>query len=310
LSQPTASAAIAAAAQQQRPDQQLQTFSFAPRNQLASRFGARHTEDRLDPAIVEAALVDLAAADHAPLTRWSAVRTWALAGLMARFDVHVGITDVGADILFGGRPIYGRHQRRAPLGRIPALHRLRRTRPWPRAHQRWTGLWAPEDIGAQEIDFEHIDAHGAESGKSTEADAISAAIGLDVRVRLPHQLQAQYRAGRAHGVRLRAPLASGRMVEMTADMPTEMKRGLLRDQVVLRAVVRGWLPGDLPAPPRLRQTATVMLDGPCAHLLHGLRGDLVRPAALAATRAAVRRGDPHAGERLWALLVLSRWLET
>lgn len=302
------SAAITIVGRQQRGTQALQTVSRTSPPALSARLNPRHTTAPMDPDLLSAALMDLTAPDHAPLGRWSAVEAWQIGRQLNRLGLTVGLTGHGAEVLFAGRGVYRRHRRHVALGRIPLAGRLQRAIPWPRRHLRWTGLWAPEDVMARDDDLHDFDRHGQNAVRGESSDAVSLAIGLDLRTHVPEVLLAGlYRAGEAHNVHLRAPMLSPRMVSMTAEMPTEMKLGLRQGERVLRRAINTWLP-DIRFPSVSPSPLAALLKSDGQRWLRTLRPERVRIGALRTALRRLHRGDHHAAERLWALIVLERWL--
>ncbi len=124
------------------------------------------------------------------------------------------------------------------------------------------------------------------------------------------------RASMASGLELREPLLDHRLVERMLSMPSSFKvrgattkpllRRLLEDRLGLRPPVQpkmgfaaplaSWLAGPL------REWANDLLD-PTRVAADGL----LDPAAIERLRAAARREEPRAIDRLWAVLVFLQW---
>jgi len=225
---------------------------------------------RLGPGDLAGALDDLGALEE-PVASVDALGWWAIAREAERNDIPRVLTGRGVEAWLDPQPAPGK-------GLFDRVRR--RARPAP-------------DLPAE------LDAIARSSPVQPPA-----APWLQRRTTLPERaLRVADLVGTGAGVRFDAPLCDPRLVQLGASVPVEHHAGI---------PARLW--EAMGAPPSNQQRAEIPLGawlaGPCAHLLEGLPARLARfvdptslgpwPGDFAASAAAT--------ERVFALLVLERWL--
>src|SRR5690606_8006017 len=150
-------------------------------------------------------------------------------------------------------------------------------------------------------------------------DAVQRAEYADLKVYMPNDpLVKVDRMSMAHGLEVRSPFLDRRVVELGFRIPAERKQVGRQGKVLLRQLASRRLPADLARLPKRGFTVPIgeWLKGPYAQ---PFADDVLRPSSALAShldlRELGRRFDAHrAGTRdegyaLWAVWVLSRWLD-
>ncbi|MCU0726834.1 MAG: asparagine synthase (glutamine-hydrolyzing), partial [Planctomycetes bacterium] len=304
---------------------------------VASRYGTRHEEIRIDPPPVEE-LPELLGRFGEPFGDSSAVAQ-ALVCRAARGAVTVALTGDGGDEAFGG---YDRTRILSRLGRCPrflaaAAHpflggRLRRAAELASmvAFRRYYEFYECFNGGARErlltpgFAARHGDAPRQflrglfESAAGGEADRMMA---TDFATWLPDDLNLKVDAmSMAVALECRAPFQDHSLVEACARVPAPLHlRG--RGKALLRAAFGNRLPPEVLAGRKMGFAAPVEdwlagdLGGFLAAKLEGaaLRAlDLVRPEAVRETIASLRSGSRTGKPRIrvWVLLALALFAES
>jgi asparagine synthase (glutamine-hydrolysing) len=151
------------------------------------------------------------------------------------------------------------------------------------------------------------------------ADAVQRASFADLKVYMPNDpLVKVDRMSMAHGLEIRCPLLDRRVVELAFRIPATRKQQGRTGKVLLRALARQRLPGRLAELPKRGFTA------PIGEWIAGPHGAMFRDEVLGGcssigtvvdTKELSRRFDAHRsgradrGYELWAIWVLSRWLQ-
>ena len=279
-----------------------------PARQVAEHLGLPHTQLRFGPERLPEALDAITSGVCEPLADGSLAATWLLAKGVHEAGFKLAISGDGADEHFGGYPTYMAHRLTAPArwggrllkrvaGRLPSNrenlgtgYKARRFTegldlPLPRRNQVWLGAFLPRELpellGRPGTPWDTVDAWG----RMVEglADPAEQAMFLDHRV-----------------------------IELVAEMPTELKVRRRQTKVLLRSAFREALPAKVLARPKKGFGVPLAhwLGGPCKHLLDGLPEALEGLVAGDAVRRIQReheRGHRDHRRRLWTLLVLARW---
>lgn len=339
------SSAVAAAARARAPSAALHTFSMkvdapgfdesANARHVAESIGAIHHEARLDPASFLETAEEIWSMLDEPLADSSLVATWALLREVHDAGFKCVQSGDGADESFGGYPTYLAHRLagpasllRGPLGRavrrLPVQHTgvtpgymARRFvtglgAPWARRHQIWMGAWNPDEVGAQPEDWSIVEEHAARA-KTEDSNTVAQAMYLDQRLYLAGGVLVKVdRASMAHSVEVRSPFLDYRLVDLAADIPTQMKVRGRQNKLVLRRAVKDWLPATIAQGKKKGFGSPVgpWLRGPCRHLLDGLPEQaegLIPPDRLRQCITEHLDGSADHRRRLWSAVVLTRW---
>jgi asparagine synthase (glutamine-hydrolysing) len=116
----------------------------------------------------------------------------------------------------------------------------------------------------------------------------------------------------AHGIEVRSPYLDHSIVEMSADMPLNVKLQGRERKAVLRRAVAHLLPPETLARRKQGFGTPVgpWLRGPCRHLLKDLEEgveDLIPPDRLRVVLQEHFAGTVDHRRRLWSALILSGW---
>ena len=305
---------------------------------VSAHLGTHHTEVHFGPDDLPVILDQITSSLCEPLADSSLLPTWKLMAAVQESGLRCVLSGDGADESFAGYPTYMAHLLaraatpvRGLLGRaasrMPTTHEgvsrdymARRFAQglgldWHRRHQLWMGAWLPEELGirADGPEFEEVDAHAQVA--QSETDPVARAMYLDQRLYLSDGVLVKVdRASMAHGVEVRSPFLDHTVVELAADIPTQMKLKPRQSKIVLkRAMADEILPSALtrkkkgfgaPVGPWLRGPATAMVDELPERL-----AEWIPSATLRRTIEEHRQGRADHRRRLWSALVLSRWLD-
>lgn len=316
---------------------------------VAEHFGTRHHELQLDIDLMSGLETMVGSFDE-PFGSFTALLSWALSGF-TRKHVTVALAGDGGDELFGGYPRYrgmmlSQWAARLPDAALGAAEVAVRGREssLARSYRRWarqflTGVRRPaaeryaswvaysrpeerdqllapatlraiEDAGRCDPVPEYfMRAHGA--------DNVERAAYADLHGFLPENvLRCSDRMSMAHGLEMRVPLCDHRLVELTMQMPSRHRVGLLATKRILRRIMKGRLPDYVLQRKKLGFNAPLGvwlqrdLDRLVGEWLHPDRMEqrgLLRPATVARLVAEHRAGTRDHGLRLWSLIVLEQW---
>jgi asparagine synthase (glutamine-hydrolysing) len=311
--------------------------------EVAEFLDSDHHELMMDPGTVAEDLERILEGLDAPLADPTVIPTWYMSQL-AREMVTVALSGEGADEIFGG---YARQRYDVGLDRLgaagrrllPIVLRLAGRRPSARLERRLRmapGLERQLDWGrtfsANEIDDMTMAPLASEEamiepyGDLAEAwfelaasDPVNGRLATDRETFLPGDLLPKVdRMSMAHSLEVRVPYLDHEVVDMVLPLPGSLKQSLRRDKILLREAAAKYLPPS---------TATRRKRGFEVPIGAWFRGPL-RPALLdllswtTITRQGLlqpqsvgRLVDEHLGEKedhgraLWALVVLSAWLD-
>lgn len=305
---------------------------------VSAHLGTHHTEVHFGPADLPVILDEITASLCEPLADSSLLPTWKLMATVREAGISCVLSGDGADESFAGYPTYmahllarvaapvrgllGRAANRMPttLEGVSRDYMARRFAQglgldWHRRHQLWMGAWLPEELGVRSdgLEFAEVDAHAQRA--QAEADPVARAMYLDQRMYLSDGVLVKVdRASMAHGVEVRCPFLDHSVVELAADIPTQMKLKPRQTKIVLKqAMADEILPAALarkkkgfgaPVGPWLRGPATAMLDELPQQL-----AEWIPAATLTRAIDEHRQGRADHRRRLWSALVLARWLD-
>jgi asparagine synthase (glutamine-hydrolysing) len=313
---------------------------------VARHFGARHFEEVIDPKLAEV-IDDVTLRLGEPLADSSAIPTW-FVSRTARRHVTVALSGDGGDETFAGYDFrYVPHALEAaarawvPEALGPAMTSIGAR--WPRALRGGAML---ENLGrdpatAYYADLTFLkpadtrtlmglspDRDPADSPvfaavtdpyrRCPSRDAVQRAEYADLKVYMPNDpLVKVDRMSMAHGLEVRSPLLDRRVVELAFRIPASRKQVGRQGKVLLRALAKQRLPGELWRLPKRGFTVPIgsWIGGANASQFHdevlGANAVVGQHVDLAEVRRrfeANRRGDQNQSYALWAVWVLERWL--
>lgn len=329
-------------------------FSELPyAREVAEQFGCRHMEEVVS-ADAAADLDDLVKYFDEPFADSSAIPTMRLSRLARQF-VKVAISGDGGDEAFGGYARYLHDLREARLRkRIPRWSRRMMLAPlaqaWPKAD------WLPRPLRAKTLltnlslpageayantlsiarrpwrrsllaaDVRHeLNGHRPESNivgafdTAPTDDALAAMIAADIAVVLPDDFLTKVdRASMSCGLEVRPPLVDHELLELTAQIPSELKVRGGSGKWIFKEIYRDRLPAsvcqrrkqgfEIPVDQWLRgplrdtfESAVLSPNSPVANLID-------QPTVARLYRAHLNRTGRH-GALLWSLMVLGRWAD-
>jgi asparagine synthase (glutamine-hydrolysing) len=315
---------------------------------VARRYRTEHHE-HVVAATIEDLIPELQAHFGEPFADSSAVPTWHVAR-EARRRVTVALTGDGGDESFGGYDFrVGPHLRDARIRAAlpsPARSSLALlSRVWPRDHRLPRFLRVANVLRNASIDEDHAfyldlcftspsvadalvpdlaraGAHVEEHVRALyrsgqNGDPLQAIMRADTRFYLPEDVLVKVdRMSMAHGLEVRSPLLSRRIVELAFSIPSSLKREGGRSKALLRHLARRHLPSEVVDLPKtgfhspLRRWLRSDLKGRLEHeILGNGNGDVI-----GLDRRAVRRLwlEYHEGrfdhsQTLWMLWMLGSW---
>lgn len=329
-----------------------ESFSEIPyARQVAEEFGTIHTEEVITPAAV-GVLDDLVRHYDEPFADSSAIPTLWVSRL-ARRSVKVVISGDGGDEAFGGYMRYVHDLREAALRRrIPAWLRQIALGPiarvWPKAD------WLPRFLRAKTL-LANLSVEDAEAYANTLSwcrmpwrrrllsrevaselnghqpeeiirrhfasapggDPLAGMIASDVNVVLPDDFLVKVdRASMSCGLEVRPPLVDHELVELAAQVPSELKVRHGQTKWIFKQLYQERLPTGIAE--RRKHGFEIPIDswlrGPLREMFEALvLGPRERVADLIDQSSARRLYRHHLagvgrhGNVLWSLLVLARW---
>jgi asparagine synthase (glutamine-hydrolysing) len=315
---------------------------------VATRYGTEHHE-HVVTAMVEHLVPELQRHFGEPFADSSAVPTWHVAR-EARRRVTVALTGDGGDESFGGYDFrVGPHLRDARLrAALPAVMRPSvawLARRWPRDHRLPRVLRLANvlrNVGMEEDRAFYLDLcftspsiadalapDLARAGEQVEehvrgvyragqhGDPLQAIMRADTRFYLPEDVLVKVdRMSMAHGLEVRSPLLSRRIVELAFTIPSSMKREGEQSKPLLRRLARRHLPAELVDLPKTGFHSPLsrwLRDDLKTRLEHDLLGQGADDLGWV-DRGAVRRlwaehqdGRHDHSQTLWMLWMLTAW---
>ncbi|MFN8058453.1 MAG: asparagine synthase (glutamine-hydrolyzing) [Vicinamibacterales bacterium] len=189
----------------------------------------------------------------------------------------------------------------------------------------WFGFFDPDSpVVAADLRRAHgrvaAERLGAWFDRLRDEDPVDQAMGVDLHSYLPDDLLVKADiATMAHGLEARSPLLDHRVMEFAARLPVSLKRRGTTTKYLVRTAMATTLPPEILR--GAKRGFGVPLDdwfrGPLGDMLDDALGDANAPARAFVDVAEARRvlGDHRAhagahGHRLWALLMLDRWLRS
>jgi asparagine synthase (glutamine-hydrolysing) len=311
--------------------------------EVAGFLGSEHHELMMDPETVAADLETIVDGLDAPLADPTAIPTWYMSKL-ARERVTVALSGEGADEIFGG---YARQRFDVGIDKIGALGRLllpaalritgrKTSRRFLRRLEMEPGLQRQLDWG-RVVSVEEMDNLVLRSTATDEAihapygdlaerwldlaatDPVNGRLMTDREVFLPADLLPKVdRMSMAHSLEVRVPYLDNQVVDLMLDARGALKQSFRRDKILLREAASAYLPEtasrrakrgfEVPIGEWLRGSLRpVLLDWLEPGTLD--RQEVVRSETVSALVDEHLHGVRNHGKTLWALMVLSRWLE-
>ena len=308
----------------------------SPARLLAEHYGTVHQEIPLHATDLPGILAGIEAGLDEPLADSSLVATWWLYQHVHDAGFKAVLSGDGGDELLGGYPTYLAHRwahlarpLRRPVGRavqhLPVSHgnvsldyKLGRMaaglgHPLPRRNQIWMGAFLPHELPASLAGdpWREVDAHGAAFG---DLDPECAAMALDQRLYMGDGVLVKVdRASQANSVEVRTPFLNHEFVALAASCPAGHKLRGRTTKLVWRRAVRHILPPQLLDRPKKGFGTPVgpWLRGPLAFLLDDLAERVAPWVPAPQVRRLIREhldGSCNHRRRLWALIILGRWL--
>lgn len=320
---------------------------------VARHFDCRHTEEIVTPEAV-GSLEDLVHFYDEPFADSSAIPMLHVSRL-ARQQVKVVLSGDGGDEAFGGysRYLHDLHEARWRR-RIPPWARRRLLGPlarlWPkadwlprvlraktlltnlsmnadRAYANTLSLTRPPmrrkllsaDVRAELNGYQPEDQLLSDYGRAPADDALAAMIAADVGLLLPDDFLTKVdRASMSCGLEVRPPLVDHELLELTAQLPSELKVHRGRGKWIFGDIYRDRLPAGI------TQRAKQGFEIPINEWLRGPLRDVFESTVLAPGssvaalldqstirrlfRSHLARVGRH-GNVLWAVLVLACWMD-
>ena len=312
--------------------------------EMAAFLGSDHHELVMDPATVAGDLDRILGDLDAPLADPTTIPTWYMSRL-AREKVTVVLSGEGADEMFGG---YARQRYDVGLDRLgaagrrllPIVLRLAGRRPSDRLRRRLRmtpGLERQLDWGrilsADEIDDMAVALPVSEEAmlspytelaarwrEYSASDPVNGRLAADRETFLPGDLLPKVdRMSMAHSLEVRVPYLDNEVVDLVLPLPGRLKQSLRRDKILLREAAADLLPPSAAARPKRGFEVPIgaWLRGPLRPAMFDLlswetitRQGLLQPQSVGRLVDEHLRGQMDHGRALWALMVLSAWLDS
>ena len=330
------------------PVKEYDETQFARR--VARHLGTDHHEFQVTPDGVQI-LPQLAWHFDEPFADSSAIPTWYVSQ-MTREHVTVALTGDGGDELFLGYPRYRAIQIARVLDSLFPLKSLLQARCWQRLpsssrqkslirqfkrfseglaagpqrryfdwisifNERRRGELYSDDFVASLPNVDPFDFLRAAWSRADRRDALTAVALADLVTYLPGDLMTKVdTASMAHSLECRQPFLDHRVVELAAQMPSELKYRWGRGKRILQAAFGDLLPAEIWG--RRKMGFGVPLDHWFRNELRDMTRDLLldqtarqrglfRHEVVESLVDEHQRGDFDHAYRLWALLVLELW---
>ena len=333
------------------PDARFSELPFA--REVAQRFGCRHVEETVTPAAA-LNLDELVRVYDEPFADTSAIPMLWVSRLASR-SVKVVLSGDGGDEAFGGYARYAHDLREAALrNRLPGWFRRGALGPlatvWPKAD--WlprvlrlktllTNLsLEPDQAYANTVALcrnpmrrqllsrellKDLGDHRPEAAivkgfsGANRADTLACMLSADIGCLLPDGFLTKVdRASMAFGLEVRPPLVDHELLELAAQIPSDLKVCRGQTKWILKRTYEGRLPAG--AVRRAKHGFEMPIDGwlrgPLRDVFESsvlapgsLVGHLInQPAVRRLYRAHLARSGRHGGV-LWSVLVLARWAD-
>jgi asparagine synthase (glutamine-hydrolysing) len=312
--------------------------------EVAAFLGSDHHELMMDPATVAGDLDRILDGLDAPLADPTTIPTWYMSQL-ARERVTVALSGEGADEIFGG---YARQRydvgidRLGAAGRrlLPTILRMAGRRPSDRLERRlrmtpglerqldWGRIFSADEIDdmaaaplvSEEAMLRPYSELAARWLKYVVSDPVNGRLATDRETFLPGDLLPKVdRMSMAHSLEVRVPYLDNQVVDLVLPLPGSLKQSLRRDKILLREAAADLLPPSAVAREKRGFEVPIgaWLRGPLRPaLLDHLSSETIVRQGLLQPQSVGRLVDEHLGKKedhgraLWALLVLSHWLDS
>jgi len=290
--------------------------------EVAEFLDSDHHELVMDPETVAEDLELILEGLDAPLADPTVIPTWYMSRL-ARERVTVALSGEGADEIFGG---YARQRYDVALDRLgaagrrllPTILRMAGRRPSDRLERRLgmtPGLERQLDWGR--IPYSELAVNWL---KFAVSDPVNGRMATDRETFLPGDLLPKVdRMSMAHSLEVRVPYLDNQVVDLVLPLPGSVKQSLRRDKILLRKAAEQDLPPSAAARKKRGFEVPIgaWLRGPLRPaLLDHLSSETIVRQGLLQPQSVGRLVDEHLGKTedhgraLWALLVLSHWLDS
>jgi len=311
--------------------------------EVAAFLDSDHYELVMDPGDVAKDLEPILDGLDAPLADPTTIPTWYMSRL-ARERVTVALSGEGADEIFGG---YARQRYDVALDRLgaagrrllPIVMRMAGRRPSDRLQRRlrmdpglerqldWGRIFSAAEIEAMtETPLASEEAMIEPYGDLAEAwlelaasDPVNGRLATDRETFLPGDLLPKVdRMSMAHSLEVRVPYLDNRVVDLVLPLPGNLKQSLRRDKILLREAAATNLPPSAAAREKRGFEVPIgaWLRGPLRPaMLDRLSSETITRHGLLQPQMVGRLVDAHLGGKedhgraLWALLVLTNWLD-
>ena len=312
--------------------------------EMAAFLGSDHHELMMDPATVAGDLGRILDGLDAPLADPTTIPTWYMSQL-ARERVTVALSGEGADEIFGG---YARQRYDVGLDRLgaagrrllPIVLRLAGRRPSDRLRRRlrmtqglerqldWGRILSADEIDDMAVGFSISEEAmlssytelAARWSEFAACDPVNGRLAADRETFLPGDLLPKVdRMSMAHSLEVRVPYLDNEVVDLVLPLPGRLKQSLRRDKILLREAAADLLPPSAAARSKRGFEVPIgaWLRGPLRPAMFDLlswetitRQGLLQPQSVGRLVDEHLGGQMDHGRALWALMVLSAWLDS
>jgi len=312
--------------------------------EVAAFLSSDHHELMMDPATVAGDLGRILDGLDAPLADPTVIPTWYMSQV-ARERVTVALSGEGADEIFGG---YARQRYDVGLDRLgtagrrllPIVLRMAGRRPSDRLQRRlrmapglerqldWGRIFSADEIDdmavappvSEEAMLSSYSELAARWLELAASDPVNGRLATDRETFLPGDLLPKVdRMSMAHSLEVRVPYLDHEVVDLVLPLPGRFKQSLRRDKILLREAAADLLPPSAAARPKRGFEVPIgaWLRGPLRPALFDLlswetvsRQGLLQPQRVGRLVDEHLGGQMDHGRALWALVVLSAWLDS
>lgn len=312
---------------------------------VARHIGSEHIEEIVGEKDLLGSFETIIGSLDEPLADHSYLPTWMLSRLAAR-HVKVVLGGDGGDELWGGYPTYKAHQYARVYGRIPRVLRelapgLAERLPVGVSYQsfdwkvrRFVGRWDDDRTTRHFRWLSSVDLPDLPRALPWSRGVLPAALarsypelggplstvlGIDFSTYMHASVLTKVdRASMAHGLEVRPPLLDNALIDFAFSLPDRVKLRGTHTKYLLKKAARGHVPGVIVDRPKRGFGIPLVswLRGPLVPALdEALRGGVLWDAGLLDRATFQGYRDAHVAGRidaskpLWALVVLSRWME-